>query len=83
MVFSLGRAPARADATAKALPAAPHLIPLAAWISGIGAALSPSAAPAGLAGSVRLRGKSLGTGHDDQRNDRQKLLHTALLFRAR
>ena len=40
--------------TVRALPVVLHLIPLAAWISGVGA-------DAGL----RRRGKSLGTGDDD------------------
>ena len=50
----------------EALPAVPHLIPLAAWISGVGAGLSLSGTVAALSAcGIRRRGKSQGTGDDD------------------
>ena len=54
------------DIDGEALPAVPHLIPLAAWISGVGAGLSLSGTVAALSAcSIRRRGKSLGAGDDD------------------
>ena len=52
--------------TVRALPVVLHLIPLAAWISGVGAGLSLSGTVAALSAcSIRRRGKSLGAGDDD------------------
>ena len=71
------------DIDGEALPAVPHLIPLAAWISGVSAGLSLSGTVAALSAcSVRRRGKSLGTGDNDQGDDSQKLFHIVLLFQS-